>query len=318
MSTSSEGLSADHRALLYHDASRFVGAVGAFVRHGLGNGDRVLAAVTPEKETWLREDLGADAELVDFADASVLYVRLGPMFRTVMDYLERHGTPGRGRVRIVAEQALALRAPADRRAYMRYEAASNVAYTRYAASVLCPYDAKLLPDEILRDALCTHPRVLEDGRTRPNDRFVDPRSFIRRDVRVGAAPPGTPAHHLERLEDVAVARALVRAHAQAAGLAREAIEDLMVAVSEVAANALLHGHAPRRLWSYIDDGTLVCQVHDAGSGLADPLAGYLAPDTTRLNGRGLWLAHQLCDIVEIASDPTGTRIKLHVTVPSTA
>ena len=51
-------------------------------------------------------------------------------------------------------------------------------------------------------------------------------------------------------------------------------------------------------------------MRDAGSGLPDPLAGYLPPDRRRFSGRGLWLAHQLCDSVEIVSHGARTDVYL--------
>ena len=77
----------------------------------------------------------------------------------------------------------------------------------------------------------------------------------------------------------------------------------------------MHGDAPRELSSYLDDGRLVFQVRDAGAELPDPLSGYLPPDPDRLGGRGLWLAHQLCDIVEVGGDATRTDVLLHVRLP---
>ena len=305
---------ARHRALVYRDADRFVDAVGAFVRDGVARGECVLAALSTQKLDWLREDLGADAATVDFTDERALYERHGPMLNAVLDYLERHGQPGRGQARIVAEQTLALRDPAHVRAYMRYEAASNVAYARFDAAVLCPYDAASLPDAIVQDALRTHPEVLDDGTPRPSERYVDPRAFVRERAVVGPVPAEVAPIALEVPDDVAGARALARAHAAAAGAPRDAIEDLELAVSEVATNALVHGREPRLVWCYVDDGDLVCQVHDAGPGPADPLQGYLPPDIRWVRGRGLWLAHQLCDIVEIARDRAGTAVQLRLKV----
>jgi anti-sigma regulatory factor (Ser/Thr protein kinase) len=304
---------ARHRALIYEDPGCFVDAIARFVLDGLRDDDRVLVAVTPEKFGWLRDALGDDAAAVGFTDSGALYERHGPMFATVVNYLSRHGSPGRGRVRIVAEQALAWRTPVDVRAYMRYEAAANVMYRRFAASVLCPYDASRLPELVVLDALRTHPEVLDGERPRRNEAFVDPRVFVRGQINVVAAPRGSPAIVLERLENVASARRRVAEFAEAAGLPGPKIEELTVAVSEVATNALIHGRAPRCLWIYRRDGALVCHVADGGRGLPDPLVGYLVPDLDADGGRGLWLAHQLCDVVETAGDETGTHVYLQMT-----
>ena len=178
-----------HQALLYEDPAHFVDGAAAFVRAGLRGGEKVLAAATPAKLAWLREELGTEAGTVDFADADVLYARNGPMFKTVVEYLERHARPGAGRARILAEQPLGQRAPAAVRAYMRYEAAANVAYGAYDACVVCPYDTGRLPEEIVQDALRTHPEVREDHRLQRSPLFTDPRSFVRGRVRARGAPP---------------------------------------------------------------------------------------------------------------------------------
>jgi hypothetical protein len=34
-----------------------------------------------------------------------------------------------------------------------------------------------------------------------------------------------------------------------------------------------------------------------------------------VRGRGLWLARQLCDLVELRSDPVGTTVRLYLTLP---
>ena len=54
---------------------------------------------------------------------------------------------------------------------------------------------------------------------------------------------------------------------------------------------------------------------DAGY-LEDPLAGRTMPTARQVGGRGLWLVHQLCDLVEIRSTPhEGTTIRLHTELP---
>ena len=45
---------ATHRALVYRDSDGSTREVAAFVRDGLEHGERVLAALTPEKLDWLQ------------------------------------------------------------------------------------------------------------------------------------------------------------------------------------------------------------------------------------------------------------------------
>lgn len=305
---------ADHRALLYGDADEFLDAVVPFVSDGLRAEERVLVALMPEKLAWLREALGDDADAAELADASAMYARNGPMLSWLLGRLAAHGTPGEGRIRVVAEQALATRTPADTRAYMRYEAAANVAYQPFAASVLCPYDTTRLPDAVLRTALQTHPERLHGRASTTNDAFIDPREFIRRYSRVEPPAPDAIELVLDQVDDLSPARRRIAALAHATGVAQPKIDELKVALGELAANALIHGDAPRRIYAYVRDDAFVCHVHDSGHGLADPLTGYLAPDTNSTGGRGLWLAHQLCETVEATTDQTGTHVCIRITL----
>ena len=45
-----------------------------------------------------------------------------------------------------------------------------------------------------------------------------------------------------------------------------------------------------------------------------PLAGRIEPQTRHTRGRGLWLANQLCDLIQIRSVPEGTQARAHVVV----
>ena len=278
-----------HRALFYEEPSGFVDGVSAFALEGLRAGDHVLAAMTGEKRRWIEDELGDDAAEVEFRDAGALYERHGVMFRELLGLLAGHRTSGRGTLRVVAEQALELRQPAEVRDYMRYEAAANVAYDGHDVSVLCPYDAARLPAELLEATLETHPAIHEAGGTRRNERFVDPRTFLRRRGEIPVAPVGVVPHRVEHLDDVAVLRATVAARGRAAGLNRPAVEELALAVGEVVTNALVHGQSPRRVWSYVAADRFVCQVEDSGPGIRDPLVGYLSPDRSRQVGVGCGL-----------------------------
>src|SRR4051794_4648204 len=57
-----------HEALLYAGDDEFVERVAAFVREGVETGEPSLVVVAAPKIERLREELGADAEAVWFAD----------------------------------------------------------------------------------------------------------------------------------------------------------------------------------------------------------------------------------------------------------
>jgi anti-sigma regulatory factor (Ser/Thr protein kinase) len=115
-------------------------------------------------------------------------------------------------------------------------------------------------------------------------------------------------------------REAVVVHASAAGLPKERAVDVMLAVHELAANAVRHGAGSGRLRMEVTPGQLCCEVSDAGPG---GLAGHgsattprattppatTAPDTAPWPvepGHGLWVTKNAADQVRIATGPGGS------------
>jgi anti-sigma regulatory factor (Ser/Thr protein kinase) len=114
--------------------------------------------------------------------------------------------------------------------------------------------------------------------------------------------------------DLAAIRAVVHRYAIQAGLPETRAIDLVLAVSEVAANTVRHAKSPGSLKIWYDTEQIICQIQDEGF-IADPLAGQRKPSPEAMGGHGLWIVHQVCDKVEVCSDETGTTIRLHMTLP---
>lgn len=119
-----------------------------------------------------------------------------------------------------------------------------------------------------------------------------------------------PFHYRSELSEV---RAIVRAHARDAGLSQARADDLVLAVSEVAANTLRHTPGPGALSIWHDDAEIVCEIRDGGV-ITDPMAGRRAPPPGALGGHGLWLVHQVCDLVELSSGAGGTTVRMHISL----
>src|SRR5205823_10449559 len=87
--------------------------------------------------------------------------------------------------------------------------------------------------------------------------------------------------------------------------------ELVTAVNEVATNTVVHGGGSGLLRIWETDGTLKCDVRNPGKHVA-PLAGRERPAADSREPRGLWLANQVCDLVQIRSIEGGTVVRLHV------
>ena len=123
-------------------------------------------------------------------------------------------------------------------------------------------------------------------------------------------PTSDVMYHTYR-SDLSAVRALVLEQARQAGLTEDRATDLVLAVSEVAANTLRHTRSSGTLAIWHDADQVVCEIRDAGV-ITDPLAGRRRPPAGASGGHGLWIVHQVCDLVEMASDATGTTVRMHM------
>ena len=137
----------------------------------------------------------------------------------------------------------------------------------------------------------------------------------RRPAGDGPLPPPAPgAMSYAYTTDLAAVRAVVYRYARQAGLTESRAIDLVLAVSEVAANTVRHAKSPGSLKIWYDTKEIVCQIQDEGT-ITDPLAGRRQPSLEAMGGHGLWIVNQVCDEVEMRSDETGTTIRLHMDLP---
>jgi anti-sigma regulatory factor (Ser/Thr protein kinase) len=86
--------------------------------------------------------------------------------------------------------------------------------------------------------------------------------------------------------------------------------DAVLAAHEVAMNALTHGQGRGAVRVWAADDELVCEIEDHGPGIWDLLAGTRSPAPHQDRGRGLWIARQLSDRVEIETTPHGALVRL--------
>jgi anti-sigma regulatory factor (Ser/Thr protein kinase) len=126
-------------------------------------------------------------------------------------------------------------------------------------------------------------------------------------------PPGEDAIEHTYRADLSTVRALVLQQGLAAGLTESRATDLVLAVSEVAANTLRHTQSTGRLAIWRQPGEVVCEIRDEGT-ISDPLAGQLRPGPDATGGHGLWLVRQVCDVVELRSGEGGTTIRMHMAI----
>jgi anti-sigma regulatory factor (Ser/Thr protein kinase) len=113
-------------------------------------------------------------------------------------------------------------------------------------------------------------------------------------------------------------RKAVLAEAIAAGLPPDRASDVMLAVHELAANAVCHGGGVGHVQLQVTGGALWCQVSDTGGGPPPAGTGVAALPWPVQPGHGLWLVRGLADHLAVAPGPAGSEVTAVFALPGTA
>lgn len=272
----------------------------------------VLAVVTPDTYRTISPVIGPDAAC---QDVTLLGRNPARVIPAIQQFVEGCGPAGP--VRVVTEQWWDEREPAERAELARHEALTNLAFRGHDVEMVCLYDRRRLPPGVVDDAIRTHPCSVEESGVRVNPAFADPETVIETSDRWIEPPPPLAEAFEVRPGGLSALRAVVHDRAAQAGLPTERVGDLVVAANELATNVVSHGEGNGELRMWTDDSWLVCEVANAGR-VEDPFAGRRSPRAEDTTGRGLWMVNQLCDLVELRSNPSGTSVRLRFVLPKPA
>ncbi|HET6562656.1 MAG TPA: sensor histidine kinase [Marmoricola sp.] len=306
--TSTPPLRFEHVAAFYAGPEGALGACLGFVREALQHREPVLVALAPERNEELRSALDDDADLVEFVDMTELGRNPARIIPRWQAFLEDAG--GSGPVRGIGEPAWPGR---TRDAYVEaalHESLLNLAFDDGRPwRLLCPYDLTGLPPDVLEEARRTHPVV--------HDEPSGATTYAGHGHAQGAFAAGLPAapDDADGVEfdgaDLGLVRDLVRRLAEASRLSPAAAENLALSVHELATNSVRHGggHGLLSFWNEADG--IVVEVRDGGH-IRDPLVGRQLPGLMQEGGRGVWMANQLCDLVQVRSGEQGTQVRVRM------
>ena len=125
------------------------------------------------------------------------------------------------------------------------------------------------------------------------------------------APPAGVSELRFETGSLASLRGVLRECREAASLSADRREELVLAVNELASNSILHGGGGGVVRIWRDRAAVVCELTDGGR-IADPLAGRVQQPPGKNGGYGLWIANQVCDLVQIRSSSAGTTVRLRM------
>src|SRR4051812_22436142 len=298
----------EHEAVMYDGDGAFLEATLPFIRQGLEAGDALLVVVSADKIGRLRAALGEDADRARFADMQQVGANPARIIPRWQEFVAEH--EGR-RLRGIGEPITSGRSAAELVECHRHESLLNVAFAQTPAfRLLCPYDTAGLAPEVVAEARRTHPLVCEAGSRRPSQSFAG-LDAARAPLALPLPEPDAPISALDfDLGSLAAVRTPVADAARATGMERGRRSDLLLAVSEVAANSVRHGGGQGRVRVWEDGVALVCEVCDTGS-IADPLAGRRRPAPGQPGGYGVWGGNEPGGLVQGRSFGTGGGVRLH-------
>jgi anti-sigma regulatory factor (Ser/Thr protein kinase) len=303
-----------HEALFYAGEDGFLAGTVPFLRDGAELGENALVAVSSAHAEAMRAELGEAADFVRFVDMTELGRNPNRIIPAWNDFVASRGGMTGEPIRGIGEPIWAGRSEQELTECHHHESLLNLAFgERDSFWLMCPYDTEALPGEVIDAARRTHPVVDEGGVSAPSSTYVAP------DAAPGPfdgelSAPGYPLDEFVFTgADLRGLRQFVQLRCDVAGHEPARTADVVLAVSELAANSVLHGGGVGILRHWRDNGSTVWEVRDSGS-FDRPLLGRVVPEPTGATGRGLWLVNQVSDLVQMRSGDAGSVVRLHMNV----
>jgi anti-sigma regulatory factor (Ser/Thr protein kinase) len=299
---------ARHEAVLYSAPDELARRLVPLLRPSLDDGAPVVAVLdAPTRERLCRE-LGDDAGRVEFPEPAA--VHRVPAFTVAMRWarLSRRVKTPTGRATVVGQHVTGLPG-CEETHWARLDIGIDVAVAGLPITVLCPYRTD---DRELARVRATHSRLATANGSVTSETYRPPAESV---LRFPPPPPpdlGPPALELAfTADELGELRHLVAEFAGRSGAEPERVADLVLAVNELGSNSVEHGpgHAHLRMWT--DRDGVTTEIADTGT-TSLPFAGMVAPTPTGIRGRGLWLASELCDVMQVWTDGDGTVVRLRM------
>ncbi|MGH3663668.1 MAG: MEDS domain-containing protein, partial [Micromonosporaceae bacterium] len=329
-----------HQACLYGSDDDFLGMALPFVSRGLAIGEPVLVAATAKNVQMVQNALGGRADQVDFADTEQFDRGGEERIAGVYDYVmrQRDAAPEEGRIRIISEPVW-LGRPAHKTAQsIRIESLANVLYTDVNVWLICGFDTRTAPANVLVAARQTHPELVAGERVTTSVDYVDPYQFVRAQDAQPVPEPPSEAPSFSFTTDLGALRRFVTDHTVSQGLTDYHAEMAVMAVYETAswmrqpsptpapagqdqpglrepaalrwaAAAARHQTKPMTVRIWAQSGAPVIDLEQTGAELSNPLAGYLPPSLDPAPDNGLWLARMISARLDVRHKEHGSSVR---------
>ncbi len=271
-------------------------------------GGLVALAVSADVEAGLREQLGGEG----LEPLTPLTRAARESGQTVAAWRARElramASSGR-EILVLAEHDPDLDGP-DGSYWTEYEAALNISLGGLPVTQVCAYPQMPLHRVVADAAVANHPLLLRGTELTANPDHRAPAEVLTAMPVCAPYILGPPDIFLRyNTFELSRVRRAVEDAVSGIELDPDRAEDMVLAVNEIATNAVEHGSAQAELFVWATPGELVCELHDEGD-LGLPLIGLAPPHPSQARGRGTWIARQLCDSLHVWHDDSGTHVRL--------
>jgi transcriptional regulator with XRE-family HTH domain len=168
----------EHRLLTYGSDEDYLAAAVPFLADGAERSDPLLVVTTRDQTQLLRDSLADRAEAVEFADSAEWYRSPATAMQGYLTFVNEQLDAGASWMRVVAEIAPERRSDAETPVWTRYESFVNVAFASAPATVVCTYDDRSWPEDVIADARRTHPVVVQGVDATVNGDYRGPEDFL--------------------------------------------------------------------------------------------------------------------------------------------
>ena len=133
----------------------------------------------------------------------------------------------------------------------------------------------------------------------------------RQRLRSGSRPgPPAPLEMTFRAADLPQVRRRSASWALRAGMAADVADDFVIAVNEIATNAVRHGSPEATLRLWVDGRAGLAEIRDQGHWPA--ASGSVPKRPAEHGGMGLEVARMVCDDLRIDATRSGTHVRLRM------
>jgi hypothetical protein len=167
-----------HRVLIYSSDEEYLASSVPFLVEGITRSDCVLLVTAKRQMGLLRDALGDNAQHVEFSDSSEWYrspLAASNGYHTFVKERFERGAPW---IRIIGEPVWTGRSEAEVAQWIRYESMLNLSFASSPATIVCPYNARSVPDRVLAGARLTHPDAVRAGDVTTSLAYRDPEDFL--------------------------------------------------------------------------------------------------------------------------------------------